>query len=205
MNELTSLLDLPFDTLFVVAVGYLGYRAAYIGRGAGRSGVETVFLSAVFALIAKAMTLGLFGFGAASWVGYAVTVPAVVALAMIWRRWLQEVVFRLLRWLDLNDHDGFTSVWDSMLARPLPPITQIVVRMKSGRKLLCDDVGRFNNSPLGPCLLGEDGSVALYVTHVMTDEAEGWVEVEPVHAKWGESMTYIRAEAISDVDIRRGR
>lgn len=33
MIDLASLLNLPFDTLFTVAVGYLGYRVAYIGLG----------------------------------------------------------------------------------------------------------------------------------------------------------------------------
>lgn len=203
MNELSSLLNLPFDTLFLVAVGYLSYRVAYIGRGAGRSGIETVFLSAVFAMLAKAITLGLLAARLPEWLNYAVTVPAVVALALAWRRWLQELLFRLQRRLGINEHDGFTGVWDSMLSRPLPPITQIVVRLKSGRQLMSDDVARFSKSPLGPCLLGEDGSIAIYVTHVINDREVGWVETEPVHAEWGESMTYIRADQISEVEIRR--
>lgn len=204
MNDLASLLNLPFDTLFIVAIGYLGYRAAYIGRGVGKNAVETVFLSAVFAMLAKAATLILSAADADPWVAYPVAAASVLIAALVWRRWLQELSFRCLRHLGINDHDGFTSVWDSMLARPLPPPSQLLVRLKSGKLLMCDEVSRFNNCPLGPCLLGEDGSVALYVTHVMTDEAEGWVEMEPVHEKWGAAMTFVRADQISEVEIRRG-
>lgn len=149
------------------------------------------------------MTLGLAATGLPAWAAYGATVPVVLALALVWRRGVQEALFRLQRLLNLNLHDGFTSVCDSMLAHPLPPINQIVLRLKSGKQLMCDDVGRFNSSPLGPCLLGEDGSVALCVTHKVDDRAEGWVEMEPVHAERGEAMTYVRADQISEVEIRR--
>ncbi|MCC5965531.1 MAG: hypothetical protein JJU24_05280 [Natronohydrobacter sp.] len=203
IGDIENLLNLPFDTLFVLAVGYMGYRAAYIGRGAGKNAVETVFLSAVFAMLARAATLALATTDLDVWAVYPLAALVVLGVALLWRRWLQEWMFRALRRIGITDHDGFTSVWESMLARPLSPVSQLVVRLKSGKCLMCDQVGRFNASPLGPCLLGEDGSVALYVTHVMTDEDEGWVEMEPVDDEWGQAMTFIRADQISEVEIRR--
>lgn len=202
MNDIASLLTLPFDTLFVVAAGYLGFRAAYVGRGAGRSTVDTLFLSAVFGLLAKSIVLALAG-TASTWLRYPGAVLVVLGVAFLWRAWLQEAVFRILRRLKINDHDGFSSVWESMLARPLPVVSQVVVRLKSGRHVMCDNTVLYQDYPLGPFLFGEDGSVALYVTHVRTDPAEGWVEQSPVIDGWGNSMTFIRADEISDVEVRR--
>lgn len=203
IGDIENLLNLPFDTLFVLAVGYMGYRAAYIGRGSGKNAVETVFLSTVFAMFARATTLALATTDLDIWAVYPLAALVVLGVALLWRRWLQEWMFRALRRIGIYDHDGFSSVWESMLARPLPPVSQLVVRLKSGKRLMCDQVGRFNASPLGPCLLGEDGSVALYVTHAMTGEDEGWVEMEPVDDDWGQAMTFIRADQISEVEIRR--
>lgn len=203
MNELATLLNLPFDTLFVVAVGYLGFRSAYTGRAGGYSAVDVLFLSAVFGLIAKVVLIAISIRGTWAPGIYAAAIIVTVGGALVWRRWLQERLFRGLRHLGISDHDGFFDVWGSMLARPLPAPTQLVVRLKSGRHLMCDALGRFNEMPLGPCLLGEDGSVALYVTHVRTDPAEGWIEMEPFDANFGASMTFVRSEEISDIDIRR--
>lgn len=203
MNEIATLLSLPFDTLFIVAVGYLGFRAAYVGRGAGANVIDTLFLSAVFGLIAKAAALIMAACSMPGWGAYSISVLVTLSLAYSWRGFAQEAVFKILRRLRINDHDGFTSVWQSMLARPLPVVSQVVVRLKSGRHVMCDNTVLFQDYPLGPFLLGEDGSVALYVTHVRTDPVEGWVEQSPVIDGWGASMTFIRADEISDVEVRR--
>jgi hypothetical protein len=203
MNEIATLLSLPFDTLFVVAVGYLGFRAAYIGRGAGNNAIDTLFLSAVFGLIAKATVVGLTTWPVSNGIAYPASILVTLSLAYAWRGFAQELVFKLLRWLRINDHDGFSNVWQSMLARPLPVVSQVVVRLKSGRHVMCDNTVLYQDYPLGPVLFGEDGSVALYVTHVRTDPVEGWVEQSPVIDGWGNSMTFIRADEISDVSVRR--
>jgi hypothetical protein len=111
----------------------------------------------------------------------------------------------MLRRLKLVDHDGFHSAWASALGRKLQPPRQLVVRLKSGKRLMCADLADFADAPLGPCLLGPDGSVGLYVTDVMETADGTWDERKPRcgDEAYGWSMTFVAASEISEIEIMR--
>lgn len=202
-TEIQSILDLPLGTLAVLAAGYIGYRLAYAGKDGGHKQTDTAFLTLVWASIAKlcATYSAVLGEISSYLIGFAVTVAA----ALLWRAMLQEIVFKLLRGLKLVDHDGFHSAWASVLGRKLKSPRQLVVRLKSGKRLMCHDLADFADAPLGPCLLGPDGSVGLYVTDVMESADGMWDERTPRSADkaHGWSMTFIAASEISEIEIMR--
>lgn len=69
---------------------------------------------------------------------------------------------------------------------------------------MSERLGDFEKAPLGPCLLGQDGSVALYVTDAMAKDGD-WEKREPFdseHADWGYVLTYIPANQISEIRLR---
>ncbi|MEZ5752837.1 MAG: hypothetical protein R3D60_13030 [Paracoccaceae bacterium] len=200
--DTATLLSLPFPTLFVLASGFVGYRLAYAGRAKDHKSVDVVFFTAVFGFIAKAEQAAV-ALIAPEWVAYLAGVLLTVCVALLWRGWLQEHLFDALRHFRLTNNDGFHGVWESLLARPMGPVKQIVVRLKSGRHLLCDRCADFDDAPLGPGLFGEDGSVALYVTHVRDPGETEWFEMTPHQPDFGYAMTFVRADVIQDVEILR--
>lgn len=203
MGDANALLDLPFGTLAVLAAGYIGYRLAYVGKDGGHKQTDIAFLTLVWASIAKlcATYTSVLGEIASYAFGFVVTVAA----ALIWRAYLHEAVFNVLRAMKLVDHDGFHSAWASALGRKLKPPRQLVVRLNSGKRLMCHDLADFANAPIGPCLLGPDGSVGLYVTDVMEGADGTWEERSPrqADASHGWSMTFVAASEIAEIEIMR--
>lgn len=52
-TEIQSILDLPVGTIAVLAAGYIGYRIAYQGKDHGHKSVDVLFISMVFAFVAR--------------------------------------------------------------------------------------------------------------------------------------------------------
>ncbi len=204
MTDVASLLALPFETMASLGCGYVGYRLAFTGRNDAHSTVDVVFLSLSFAAIAKAVMLPFEG----GWLALGAVLAAVcvVAAASIWRGVGADFAFRHLRGFGVSDHDGTRSVWASMLSRRLRAPMRIVVKLTNGGSLMCNDLRPFYDAPLGPCLLGEDGSVALYVTDVRKASDSDWTEVvvfDSERPEWGYEMSFVPASQIALVDITR--
>jgi len=202
MEPVRALLDLPLATLAPLAAGYLGYRTAFIGRNGAHRAVDVVFLSLVFALVGKMVMVASGG-----WIipGAVAAVAVTIMTAALWRVLGVHHVFAMLRRRRIVDHDGQPDVWRSMLARQdIDGANRITVRLKSGRHLLCNDTRSFNLAPMGAYLLGEDGSIALYVTHSKgAVPGSEWIEAEPLDQGFGYDMTFIPAAGIESVDLRR--
>lgn len=203
MDNTSTLLDLPFGTLAVVAAGYVGYRLAFVGKDGGHKQADIAFLTLVWAAIAKLSATYTADTGEI--VPYAIGFAVAVIAALFWRACLQELTFSVLRRLQLVDHDGFHSAWGSALGRTLKAPRQLIVRLKSGKRLMCADLNTFADAPLGPCLLGPDGSVGLYVTDVMEKSGGTWNERTPrsANTEHGWSMTFIAADEISEIELMR--
>ncbi|MEQ8747343.1 hypothetical protein [Pyruvatibacter sp.] len=212
ISDLQSVFDLPLSTLVVLGAGFAAYRVAFTGKKKGHGAIDVFFITVVFAAIAK------FAFevasnmvpsptpdvmsGYAALAGSAAAVVVALGAAAIWRKWGEDRFKALLRAGNVSYSDGNHSAWDqvrvSMSARP----TQLIVRKTSGKQLMCDDLKTWEYFPFGPCIYGEDGSIALYVTNVRQDATLDWFDIEPLDEGAGVAMTYIPADQISEIEVR---
>ncbi|TNF16792.1 MAG: hypothetical protein EP320_00585 [Rhodobacteraceae bacterium] len=202
---ITDLYQMPFELIWMLVVGYIGYRLAYVGRDAPHKTFDQVFLVFVFGSIGR-------GCGAlvASWwdigdmIESAIALIAGVVVALIWRRWGQAGAFNTLRAAKMVNDDGQANVWHSMLARQLKPPRRLVVKLRNGASLMCNHLADFGHAPMGPCLLGSDGSVALYITDFIGPGEEEWTQVEPydpTRPDWGYEISFIPADQIARIDL----
>ena len=133
-----------------------------------------------------------------------VTVPICSLIASAaWRGWGQKCVFRILRHFKISTHDNFQSAWESVIADDGMDLFQIVVRRTDGVTVMCDDLYAFDKTNTGPCYLGQDGSVALYVTH-QRDKGGDW---EPMTEELdsevgGQLITVIAADQVASTQLR---
>jgi hypothetical protein len=199
-EELNLLLDLPSRTLVLIAAGYLGYRLAYVGRDFRHRPIDILFKVAVFAFVAKLTTLLCEALSPPTGVGLmheflisVVSVGCAIGAAALWRGWLELRWFHLMRTLSITFADGTLGAWESISTRT-KTVREVIVRKKDGTSLWCCNPSAFASRPFGPCLLGEDGSVALYATHFRRGEGE-WTEIED-HSR----LTYIPAGEISEIE-----
>ncbi|KGJ18696.1 hypothetical protein [Paracoccus sanguinis] len=193
---------LPYDFLWLFATGYVAYRIAFVGRNSHHKTFDETFLVVVFATLARLISALLATLaGTYSLSGSVLATLGTLCLAIVWRRWLSCWLRKTLREAKLVDHDGHADVWRSMLAEDLRGPTQLVVVLKSGKSYLCDDLARFNDAPLGPCLWGEDGSVAMYIT-ALRKQGEAWQDCNP-EGENGFELSFFKAADIERIDITR--
>lgn len=202
MNE--KLLTLPWEIQVALGSGYAAYILAYVGIRDHHKGVDTAFRAIAFGLIATIT----FALVPRSWpivrVGGAIF--ATLAGGLVWRWFGIEFVRKSLRHTNLSWADDTPSAWATISANnSKSPVTQISVLMDDGTWLNCDQNGDFNDSPFGPCVLGPNGDVALYVTSEVSPEG---VESKNPHVcdpLWGDRVTYVPAGKIKRIAIRHLR
>lgn len=205
MPDYDKLLQLPFEIIWPLAAGYLAYRLAFIGRDAPHKAFDAVFLVFVFGTAAKG-TAALTTIPADSWfypVATLLGLSVSLATAWIWRTWGAPKTFEMFRRKKVLDHDGQPDVWRSMMSRTLSGPVQLTVATKAEKIYLCDELARFNTAPLGPCLFGEDGSIAMYITAWKQAGDAEWHDVNPHRQDVGLEMSFFKASDIERVDITR--
>lgn len=200
------LLDLPLETLAALVSGYFGYRIAYTGRDAKHGPLDLLFITLAFSFIAKTIiaVIALDGTGNVRLsIAYAAGILAAICAACAWRKWLSDRTFKVLRDSGVSAADRCATAWESMLHRSRSP-QRLVVRKKNGERMMTSDLSKFNDAPLGTCLLGEDGSVGMYVTDIWPVGADDWEErsvFDPKAPDWGYDMTFIPASEVLEVRI----
>lgn len=200
-DDIQALLQLQIETLALLAGGYIAYRIAYTGRDMTHKTVDVVMITAAFAFITQ---LGVL------WSSAAVeNVPTqcvggiVLALvaAIFWRRFGQNWMRRVLRLGRVSLTDGQLSAWDTMMVQEEHTAAALVIKKRDGTILMCDNLHAFRNEPHGPCVLGADGSIAMYVSSFRLPDTVDYIENE-LRTKDGASMiTYIPACEISEIRI----
>lgn len=207
MPDISALLQLPFEVIWMLGIGYLGYKLTFVGRDAHHQVLDRIFLIFVIGSFSR--------WGATyahHWVEMPASIEAFVALgigvtiSLIWRRWLGGLFFEAMHKTKFIRDDGQPDVWRSMLARELRGPRRLVVKLKNGNSLMCSELADFNDAPLGPCLFGPDGSIAMYVTDVLKADEENWVQIEPIPPdmpEWGYEMSFIPAAEIARIDVTR--
>jgi len=204
MTDAQILLNLPSDTLTVLVAGYLGYRLAYTGKDASHSAVDVVFLSLVFTLAAQGGLL--LGNPARPGIGIAAALVAALTVAALWRKWGEAAAFRLLRWAAISHSDRTLTAWDRIRTDATLRPSQLIVRRRDGRRLMCERLADFGKEPLGPCIYGSDGSVALFVTHERGPDDADWVATpNAADEHWGRLITLVPAAEVTAIYLRHPR
>lgn len=201
-----SLLDLPWPTLVTLAAGYIGYFVANVGVKDQHKAVDITFSALVFGLFSAGI------YHASVWVGinaYMAAFPAVMAAFVAgscWRKYGRKWMYSLLRKYDISWSDDTSSAWQAMFGHTQYRVTEIFVYLKDGSGLLSRLPGNYEEWPNGPFTLGNHGDISLYVTHRKSINGEAWEEYEGVvHQSWGALATWVPADQIARVDIRRKR
>ncbi len=201
-EQIEALVALPYSTLGLLAAGYLGYRLAYTGKDGTHTTIDVIFLSLVFAFVARVasqfadpvfetgMPPVLFG------------VAAALVGAAIWRRWGERAIAHTLRISRISTSDRHPTAWATILADDTKKLSTLVVRKTSGKSFMSEGLEHFRKLKFGPCILGADGSIALFATHFRFNPEDDWQELQPIDSDWGASLIVIPASEISEVEIR---
>ncbi|KZX97742.1 MULTISPECIES: hypothetical protein [unclassified Sulfitobacter] len=200
-----ALLALPIDTLALLAGGYLAYRLAYTGRDKTHSTIDMLFIATTFAFVTSAGRL----IAATYLTGPIVLNLAGIAVALLaaagWRRFGSKWTHKALRVTRISLSDRETTAWDSMLIQEHHTAAAILVKKTDGSMLFCDDLHAFKDDPHGPCVLGADGSVAMYVTSSQPSSGADWVDHELRTEDGAAVITYIPAQNISEIRVWKNR
>lgn len=197
MPEIQTLLNLPIETLAVIAAGYLAYRIAYTGHDANHSTVDVLLLTSVFALIGK------FAF---TWAKpYCPSVVAALSAvilagvgAAIWRKWLCDRVGHWLYKSGVNPSDRHRSAWDSVRLRSGFAPRHFMLVLDDGSRVM-SDLTRFYAFKDGPALFGADGSVAMFVTSRQDAAGEKWEDAELTDSEGFNCMSYFPEKRIKEM------
>lgn len=216
MEALEKLLQLPYQTLAILVSGYLAYRLAYTGRDSTHRTLDTAAIALVFSFIAQAASAFFLVMYVANypiksemalplWVGYGVSVGGIIVALIasaIWRRVSVNSVPAILRGAGISSSDRNVAAWETVINREDSGPSQITVVKKDGTTLQCERLDDFKSAPFGPMILGQDGSIAMYVTDYREKSSAKWEKVELAHGDWGPEITIIPAGEISEVRIR---
>lgn len=196
------LLNLPWEIQLTLGAGYLAYLIACFGMRDHHKPADVTFGTLAFGLCA-ASALALVP-PAIGWPRAAIAITAPLLAALLWRLWLGDALRRLARAINLSWSDDTPSAWYRVTQTNRQHfVAQITVILEDGSVLGCADTRPFASAPYGPCVLGANGDIALYVTHARRPDEDQFIERarvrDPFH---GDDLTYIPASRIREMRIR---
>ena len=199
-----DLLNLPWATLLTLASGYAGYYVANVGIRDHHKPIDVIFSTLVFGFIATFAYNVCRIFFEVSLVWSSVIAFAFAMLVgAVWSRVGRSALEGLLRKSSISHSDDLPSAWVALFGARLV-VSQLAVKLKDGSWLMCDDLSKFSASPNGPCVLGAKGDILMYVTHKQSDIGVAFFPAtHPIDSDWGHEITYIPADQIARVDLRR--
>ena len=133
---------------------------------------------------------------------YALAFVVAIAAAAFWRRVGEEWVRNALRSTGISTSDRYTSALETMMTREGHEPNQLIVRKTDGSAVMCERLVDFEHAPYGPCLLGPDGSVSLYITDSRRGHGSDWEPVPTVRNDWGCALTFIPADQVAEIELR---
>jgi hypothetical protein len=108
----------------------------------------------------------------------------------------------VLRETNVSWMDEDPSALMSLMMDTKYPMTQISVQLDDGTWLRCDELWRFAAAPYGPCKIGPNGDVAMYLTHEQPKEGPE-IEMQSVQDETcGDRISYIPASKIKMINFR---
>lgn len=196
-----KLVNLPWEIQLALASGYAAYMLAYLGIREHHKPTDVTFRTIAFGLCATCVLILM----PSSWGLYRTLAAITAALAggVVWRCWLSDAVHAAAHKFDLSWSDETPSAWSRITQHNRRVFYgQITVLLDDGSCLSCNDTRLFADAPFGPCSLGPNGDVALYVTH-QAEPNGPFQAVEGVRDFYhGDELTYIPAARIKKLKMR---
>ena len=200
-----SLLNLPWATLVTLTSGYIGYFIANVGLKNHHKPIEVTFSTLIFGLLSMMVYQAVMWAGLNSWLATPPTLLCAFAYAALWRKYGRKWMYRFLRNKDISWSDDTPSAWMRMFDQHGYYISEAYVYLKNGIVLLSENPGKFEGQASGSFVLGVEKDIVMYVTHEKKPGRDEWIEKDVESKSWGAMATYIPADQIAMVRIRRTR
>lgn len=198
-----------WTTILTLASGYAGYFVAHVGQREHHQQLDQAFRVIFYGFwgIFAYMALRAYG-GVEILVASAISVVGSAALGAFWRKWGKRALSWLLRRGNISMSDDVPTAWAALFdVGDVVDATQLKVCLTDGTHFFCDDFVKFADQPNGPCILGGQGDVLMYVTQIGKNDDAGkriWVNVDSgPKPGYGSAITYIPREQIARVELRR--
>ena len=207
-----EVIELSWQTQVILVGGCLAYTLAFSGRRADHKATDSILIILCFgsagllAIHLMSETFERFGFFEDSMFReivlalFGIAIPIIFAI--FWRRKLREKVKVLIRKISESEDDGLPTAWNTIIQSQGLNYSQLNITLKNGRILESYPLEDFNDDPDGPCVLGGDGSIGLYVTHIENSEGNRR-QAKNIRDSNGVRMTYVPADQIAEIDFRR--
>lgn len=205
---LVEIMNAPWVTVLTLAAGYAGYFVAHVGLRDHHQPMDQLFrvvlygFWGVFAYMGARAYLGL-GILSAS----ALCMTVTILLGAFWQRGLRDRFTKLMRRVGVSHSDDLPTAWMAIAeVSPKVEASQLSVILTDGTSLFCDDLARFRDMPNGPCILGGQGDVLLYVTHIGRRDQAGkmaFTESDWVSDSTGHQITWVPRDNIARITLRR--
>lgn len=200
--ELKDFTSLPEQLQVILVSGYLGYSIAYAGFRENERKDDVLY---------GILSFGMFGylfydFTRKSYVTF--LLPGLGALlisvliAMLWRKYGRYYFNLLLHRAAISNEDGIKTVWSRITQDTMIAPSQLVVCLKDGTILECDEVQSFSTAPIPRYYTDAEANVALYVTKKTTQTGDVKVMANVRDNDWGDRLTYIPKDQIASISIR---
>jgi len=200
-----ELLSLPWEVQVALAGGYAAYAIANVGARAHHRTIDVAFATLVFGLLATGILVLAAGWG---WTPISAGIAAFIGAltgGVIWRKWGRDLLRATLRTLNVTWTDDDPSALASLSMNARFPVSQICVLLDDGTWLRCDNTAKFNDAPYGPVLIGPNGDVAFYLTHIEEKGSEAR-ELKTVRdGYYGDRIAYIPSSRIQRLTLRHMR
>lgn len=205
-KDIASLLSLPWSTLLTLACGYSAYLLSNMGLREHHKTIDVAFSTILYGTFARFLYEALMGINWPISLASAAAFALSLILGALWCLYGRECFVLVLRKLRISHTDEMPSAWFSLFSVKNVDGRQLSVKLTDGVWLHCEDLNLFANEPNGPCKLGNNGDVLMYVTHTKASGATEFVPVgNTIDPNWGTEVTYIPKDKIAHIDFRRSR
>lgn len=193
--------DLTLEVQIAIGGGFLAYCTAYAGLRRHHTNTETFMISLAFGLVGVlAFRLSQPPLGEA--VSAVTAVLAALLAGAFWRVAGQPAWQRLMAWAGVHQDDGSHAAWEALIQQRRLSVTQVAVRLKSGREMSCSRAGAFRNGPAKGLILGGDGSIVMVVEDETTSDGEAQPRTAIQDENFGTRLTYVPKSEIEFVELR---
>ncbi len=195
-----EVLELSWQVQVSLASGYAGYILACSGQREGHKTIDAIFITLLYSLIT---TLLLFQLAEKSppTAGFLALAGTCVS-ALLWRMVGRRMLWKIMRGLNFSWSNDDPSALATISNNTRAKISQIAVLLDDGTWLRCDDTSQFASAPFGPCILGPNGDVALYLTHEEKAGKRPRALKTVRNACFGDRITYIPSAKIRRITLR---